>query len=162
MDGVEVSAALRELARAAVHLAGLFDGGGVAPRPAEPAETDAWRSPTRDLQPVVVAGEEDMAAALGRGHQCIVGGGEGGFVASALPDEERLVLLAVTLAGDAALEAAHAGLSSNAASVDAMLARGFVALTESAAAAGLAVPREAFIAAAGRFDELKCRGSEWR
>lgn len=159
MNCIEAAAALRELSRAAARLAMALDSG-------EPdaacRDEPGWRSPTRDLEPVIVRGEEDLAGALGRGHACLVHGGKGGFVARIVGDEERVRLLAVALAGDVALEAAHAKVHSSATALDAMLERGLAALAENAASAGLATPRDFYVAAMARFPELELRGAKWR
>jgi hypothetical protein len=159
VERAEARAALLELARAAERVARLLLE---EPWPPAAVEEPAWRSPTRGLEPVVVAGEEDLEDALRRGHQVLVGDGSGSLVAVAWGGEERLRHLAVTLAGDVALEAAHAGVQGSRGAVDAMLRRGFEALALAASEAGLRVPTAAFVAAAGRFSELDARGAEWR
>lgn len=164
MDRQEVTTALRELARAAGRLALLLAGEAVE----EPAATDAhletepWTSPTREMEPVVVHGEEDLEAALGRGHGALVQEGNGSLAAIRWSDVERLRNLAVALAGDVALEAAHAGVRGSRSAVDAMLRRAFEALTTAAEDCGLAAPAAEFVAAAARFSELDSRSGEWR
>lgn len=163
MDRIEVVAVLRELAGAALRLAELLAvSGEAAAEEAGAAPGARWRSPTRDLEPVVVRGEEDLAAALGRGHASLVTPGDGGLVPVEVSVEQEVRLLAVALAGDVALEAAHAGLGASGTAVDAMLAKGLRVLSAKAAAAGVAVPRDLFVAAASRFPELDQRGAEWR
>jgi hypothetical protein len=159
MERIDVAAALRELAGAAARLADLLGAPDDGPSTVSVTE---WRSPTRALEPIVVAGEEDLPIALGRGHACLVTPGDGGFSPVEVSDEKRVQLLAVALVGDVALEAAHSGLGESASAVDAMLAKGFSVLASSAADAGVSVPRDLYVAAAMRFPELDTRGGEWR
>lgn len=159
MERVETRAALLDLARAAERLADLLAEGVAAPAPAEPP---VWRSPTLGLEPIMVEGEEDLESALGRGHGVLVGEGGGGLLMIAWSDGERLRHLALTLAGDVALEAANAGVQGSRAAVDAMLRRAFGALEVASRECGHPVPAAEFVAAAARFSELDSRSAEWR
>ncbi len=160
MERAETRVALMELARAAERLAELLGGEGEPPPAA--GEEPAWHSPARDLEPVVVAGEEDLVNALERGHPVLVGEGAGWLVALGWSAGERLRHLATALVGDVALEAAHAAVQGSRGAVDGMLGRCYEVLGAAAADAGLPVPRAEFIAAATAFSELDSRGSEWR
>ena len=158
MQQIETVEALRDLARAAARLADLL-----VPPAVETAAAEAvWRSPTRDLEPIVVLGEEDLPGALGRGYMAIVHPGAGGFQAPVFSPDGRIRHLAVALVGDVALEAAHSGVSGSGSAVDAMLARGLAVLSAAAVEAGVGVPAEVFLGAAERFSELDARGAEWR
>ena len=160
----ETRAALLELSRAADRLASLLTDEVLAEELeafARPA-SKGWVSPTVALEPVVVMGEQDLASALQRGHTCLVVDGPGGLVSADWSEEERLRLLAVSLAGDVALEAAHAGVTGSRSAVDSMLRRGFEILVAAALAAALPTPTVDFIASVGRFSELDARGAEWR
>jgi hypothetical protein len=121
-----------------------------------------WRSPTLDLAPVVVLGEDDLPAALARGHPAIVHPGTGGMQAPGLAADVRIRHLAIALVGDVALEAAHSGVSGSGSAVDAMLGRGLAVLSAAAVEIGVGVPAEVFLGAAERFPELDARGAEWR
>lgn len=161
MDPKITADALRDLARAASRLAELLGGAGPELVMEEPSDA-GWRSPTLDLQAVVVSGEEDLAGALGRGHRCLVNDAAGGLAAVWLNDGERIRHLAVTLVGDVALEAAHAGLTASGTMVDGMLAKGFDVLAAAAEAAAVPVPAELYVSSADRFPELNARGARWR
>jgi hypothetical protein len=158
MEQIETITALRDLARAASRLAELLLPCAVDAAAGE----GGWRSPTLDLQPVVVLGEEDLPHALGRGHAALVHAGTGGFRSREFSTEGRIRHLAFALVGDVALEAAHSGVNASGSAVDAMLARGLALLSAAAAEAGVGVPAEAFLEAAERFPELDARGAEWR
>jgi hypothetical protein len=158
MDQIDTAEALRDLARAATRLADLL-----VPAAVEPAAAETWwRSPTLGLEPIVVLGEEDLPAALARGHAAIVHPGSGGFQPPVFSADGRIRHLAVALVGDVALEAAHSGVRGSGSAVDAMLARGLAVLSAAAMEAGVGVPAEVFLGAAERFPELDARGDEWR
>jgi hypothetical protein len=158
MRHIETMDALRDLASAASRLADLL-----VPLVIETLQPDeGWQSPTRDLEPIVVLGEEDLPGALRRGHGAIVHAGAGGFQAPVLSADGRIRHLAVALVGDVALEAAHSGVSGSGIAVDAMLARGLAVLSAAAVESGVGAPAEVFLGAAQRFLELDARGAQWR
>jgi hypothetical protein len=164
MDNEEIRAALLNLSRAADRLAQVLGGAPSSPAiVAQPASiTPAWRSPTLDLEPVVVLGEDDLHEAFARGHRLLVHDGAGGLQEVTWGDAERLGRLALTLVGDVALEAAHAGVQGSRSAVDAMLRRSFAALEAAAGECGLEVPAAEFISATAQFSELDSRSAEWR
>jgi hypothetical protein len=163
MDRVEIRAALLDLSRAADRVAQLLGGAPTPEMVAQPVSNNpAWRSPTMDMEPVVVQGEDDLQEAFARGHRLLVQDGAGGLQEVTWGDAEWLGRLALTLVGDVALEAAHAGVQGSRSAVDAMLRRSFAALEVAAGECGLTVPATDFISATARFAELDSRSAEWR